>query len=70
MKDLIIILLPLGGSLLLTWLLYRWSVARAQQEYLSMLKTRADRRQRLGSWEAEMEFLKAERPNSLDKIIK
>ena len=68
--DTLIIILPLGGSFLLTWLLYRWSLVKAQHEHLTMLKTRADRRKRLGSWEAEMEFLKAERPNSLDKIIK
>lgn len=68
--DLLITLTPLAVSIVLITLTYFYSQACARRDRLKYLKDHADRRHRLAAWEAEAEFLKVERPNSLDKIIK
>lgn len=66
--DLLISTLPLILSAAL--ITYLYARDRAHGEYLDSMKTKADRRFKLAALEAESELLKAERPNSLDKIIK
>lgn len=64
------ILIPLITGITILAICFAYDRVTSRRAYLNRLRDHAARRALTQAWEAEIEFLRAERPNSLDKIVK